>query len=718
MKAKKMLFPAIMGLFIFLFIIIGCESDSDDDDDGGGSDDDDDDTEECPGGQHEEDGICVPDSCGTGTWGDIVTDETTIFVWAGYDGQDSNGTQDRPFTTISAAVSQAQNEQQIAVAKGDYTEQITLGATNDGVTIEGRCPDLVRLIGNQEDSIVEVTGTANLTLTGLAFVNGYHALHLTAATGTQINSNWFTENIRIALAVDGGSDIRIVGNKIESATLSGLKDSPSWGVGIFASSTQNLIVEKNDISQCEGPGIKVQATTGIEINENKIDKVTGAGISAVSCDDITIYLNTVFDVSTYNQENTGFGIWVDDCDGALVEGNEVQDATDAGIYVIDSFSEINDNEVSSINTVEGKLSGTGIAVISQVAGYGDAQVTNNIVADCKGVGIILQNALGQIEGNLVLYTQPHDTLGFGYGIAVSYSPQADVIDNTLTANSAVGIQVAGSVAEISGNVITETETGAGGLFGHGIEATEYSTVTVSENDVTGSNRVGILLENSSGDITGNFIEDTAPDSSEIFGYGIQVSGCDELSIDENIFSGNTGSSVVIDGSDVSASENTINDTQLSSATGLGNGIQVQNQSEAVLLENIITDCYNAGICFVNSTGEADSNEVSNTQTPSRDDAGGDGIAVFAGSDVDVTNNVSENNDRCGVNYDFADGVILQNELTGNHYGAVVQNQSTVTGLDNNTYSGNVEDQAEYDDRVLAVIDTVMGVEAGQAPVAY
>src|SRR5262245_50775857 len=83
--------------------------------------------EPCPAGQ-----MAVPVEsachsvmeCGAGKWGDIPIDATTVYVDAFYPGLDSDGSSDKPFTTISDAVAAAASGALIAVAAGSYVEDV------------------------------------------------------------------------------------------------------------------------------------------------------------------------------------------------------------------------------------------------------------------------------------------------------------------------------------------------------------------------------------------------------------------------------------------------------------------------------------------------------------------------------------------------------------------------------------------------------------------
>ncbi|MFC1482344.1 hypothetical protein ACFL51_00910, partial [Myxococcota bacterium] len=104
-------------------------------------------TEPCPWGYMEILGEteCQPiGDCGTGTWGLIEIDATTVFVDATADATAADGSQGAPFTTIQEAYDVVLPGGQIAVAAGEYEERLVI---NKEVRLTGRCAELVTIRG-------------------------------------------------------------------------------------------------------------------------------------------------------------------------------------------------------------------------------------------------------------------------------------------------------------------------------------------------------------------------------------------------------------------------------------------------------------------------------------------------------------------------------------------------------------------------------------------
>jgi hypothetical protein len=83
--------------------------------------------------------------CGTGTWGDIPSEDDTQFVDGSYAGNDSDGTQERPWKTIQDGADAAANGAIVAVAAGTYNEDVALAFKPR--RLWGRCPSMVTIEG-------------------------------------------------------------------------------------------------------------------------------------------------------------------------------------------------------------------------------------------------------------------------------------------------------------------------------------------------------------------------------------------------------------------------------------------------------------------------------------------------------------------------------------------------------------------------------------------
>lgn len=95
-------------------------------------------------------GVCVPAPCGTGPWGNRVPldDGPTWYVLADAEAP-GEGTAERPYPLIASALEDASGAVggRILIGAGTYRERLAFSRGQDGLELEGRCPELVTLDG-------------------------------------------------------------------------------------------------------------------------------------------------------------------------------------------------------------------------------------------------------------------------------------------------------------------------------------------------------------------------------------------------------------------------------------------------------------------------------------------------------------------------------------------------------------------------------------------
>ena len=108
--------------------------------------------------------------CGSGTYGEIKATAKTVFVDGSHAGGSSDGTQAKPYTSIGAALAAAPSGAEIAVAAGEYAEDVTLTGPT---TLVGRCAGMVTIKGAStaaKSSALRIVGSGaavrGVTVTG------------------------------------------------------------------------------------------------------------------------------------------------------------------------------------------------------------------------------------------------------------------------------------------------------------------------------------------------------------------------------------------------------------------------------------------------------------------------------------------------------------------------------------------------------------------------
>jgi hypothetical protein len=89
---------------------------------------------------------CQPvGDCGSGTWGKIAGTYNTLFVDGSHSGGSPDGSRNRPYTTIGAALARVGKNGHVALAAGTYNEELSI--STEGLTLEGRCAAMVTIKG-------------------------------------------------------------------------------------------------------------------------------------------------------------------------------------------------------------------------------------------------------------------------------------------------------------------------------------------------------------------------------------------------------------------------------------------------------------------------------------------------------------------------------------------------------------------------------------------
>ena len=104
--------------------------------------------------------------CGTGKWGNIKTTAATIFVDQSYTGNDPDGSEAKPYTSIATALNNASTGGHIVVAAGIYHEDLNI---NRAVTIDGICPQNVNIksVSSEKHATVDVYASGSTRIRGV-----------------------------------------------------------------------------------------------------------------------------------------------------------------------------------------------------------------------------------------------------------------------------------------------------------------------------------------------------------------------------------------------------------------------------------------------------------------------------------------------------------------------------------------------------------------------
>ncbi len=717
---------------------------NDDADDDSDDDSDDDADDDCDDGEiwDGELGQCIPEQCGLDKYPQAPDeDKTLIYVDASYTG-DSDGSDDKPYKTVSEAIAVAGEDASILVAAGDYVEADTLIIETDGLDLVGRCPDLVKVTNSDLRTVLQVDDSNFNLLTGIGYsAEGdsdftFPLVKISQTNKLEFKGNTVADSKSKGISVSSSERILISGNKFENCAEEGIYINSSSGEitenevadnqyrGISVQNSEEISISDNtvernagtgifftdssgtiagneirdtglDEDQKFGRGIGVQYSENVEVTGNVVEGNTGAGIFfAVSGG--TISGNEVRDTGPDGLGTGGYGIEVFECAEATVSDNLSEANTIAGILFNDANGTISDNEVRDNN-------GRGI----NVENSGDVSVTGNTVTGHEISGVFFNYSGGSISDNDVQDTIQTGRAENGCAVAVQHSEDVVVSGNNVEDNHVTAVCYVDSSGAINENNVHDN-------FDRGINLEGSSGVTVADNTVESNVAVGIIFDDSSGTISGNHVCGTLPDDEGTFGRGIVVQDSGLTTVSLNIVENNTEVGIffadspgVISGNEVSG---TLAGAPNNEGYTAGHGIHVQESSDVECSGNTLEDNLHAGIFYIQTTnGNIQNNEVTGTLGSYRDTTDrGDGIIVL-GADgyIYVQDNTLEANNRCGVLTDSATGMIQRNEITMNENSVVTQNDSTMDVSDNNIYGNDFDNVQDFESRQLPVNDSMI-----------
>lgn len=664
---------------------------------------------------------CQPiGDCGSGTWGKIKATANTIFVDQAYRGS-GNGSQSRPYATITAALAGLKGGEHIAVAAGTYNENLGFSRK---VTLEGRCAQMVTIAGSGVAyAALELKNWASgSTLRGVTLQSSGVGLYIDGVAVT-------AERVAVRGCQLQGVEVAYSG----SLTLRNSLVAENRMVGVQVSGSK-LAMERSVVRDSRpqlttlkfGYGIEATATTGtgglssdVTIRDSLVSGNRGVAVAISSSKGLlerTVVRNTQ-ELASLKIGGTGIGtkmstsvnkpaeLTVRDC---LVASNRA-----TGIMV-ESAKALVENTVvrDTRERVMDKLLGYGIQ-----ASIGPGQsfpseiiLRRSLITNNRTVGLNIYSSKALVENTVVQDTkeQVSDKAG-GTGIQVLVQPglknAAELIlrDSLVSGNRAAGVVVGSSMGVVERTVVRDTQeqlsnmaegSGINGIFQPNQSAP--AELTVRDSLVQNNRAVGLSLQSSKGVVERTVIRDTrAQVKGNMAGYGVQVlvqpgrKQVSELTLRDSLVANNTSLAVGVFSSKATVERVLVKDTQSQPADkGYGSGIQAAVQpgetlaSTLTLRDSLITGNRNSGVTVVGSSGTVERVTVSNTRQDAKG-AFGDGMGADAKATLKVTDCLIKDCARAGMHFVGAGGTVNRTVVRGNIFSVALETGALPTiGSDN------------------------------------
>ncbi|MDP6933949.1 MAG: right-handed parallel beta-helix repeat-containing protein, partial [Myxococcota bacterium] len=352
-------------------------------------------TTACAEGEVSDGNHCVPEACGTGTWGNLETSSGTIHV-DGSSPSGGDGSESEPLTSIQDGLDAAGKSGHVVVAAGTYLETLELGSDHIGTTLEGRCRDLVIVDGSEgksgplsEPETLKASHTGvspgSWTVSGLSIVNGQyggvtvHSGELNLVDSTVADSAWaniaalggttnlLRVNVRDARVHEsyGGASGVVVDGAVLDATDCTISDHP--GFGMYYSNASGRLegcrIEGNrpnpdDHENYEGRGIHVRNGSTVEMIDCTVTDNRETGVMVL---DSTVVLDgtTVERTGLATNGYGGRGVNLQEGATGEISNCRIRDNMDVALYVSSSSATVTGTEISGTLPDEA-LQGIGI----------------------------------------------------------------------------------------------------------------------------------------------------------------------------------------------------------------------------------------------------------------------------------------------------------------------------------------------------------------------
>jgi len=253
-----------------------------------------------------------------------------IYVNGSYFGY-SDGTADKPYKTIQAAIDVASDNDTIYIFGGLYQESIVV---DKKLKIGGGVDEIETIIDSRFDEryVVEITAD-EVTLESVTISDSddkttspIGALIALKSEGNRIVNNYLFNTTSYGIYIGSKSRNNLISSNIINKTKN--------GIYITSSDTNDIV--NNDILNCSSYGVYIEYSVGgNRIYGNNI-KLSGYGIYAKSSINTNITNNTISLIKSCS-------IYLTDSSNSLVFTNEITNSTSDGIYLKSSSCTIKSN---------------------------------------------------------------------------------------------------------------------------------------------------------------------------------------------------------------------------------------------------------------------------------------------------------------------------------------------------------------------------------------
>ncbi|MFH2008283.1 MAG: right-handed parallel beta-helix repeat-containing protein [bacterium] len=580
---------------------------------------------------------CQPiGDCGSGPWGNIVDDPTTIYVDQTADATGADGTAVAPFPTVTQALAAVPSGGQIAIAAGDYASRLTIDLP---VRLTGRCAELVTLrgqvfLGSPRPPLRITSGGTGSAVRGVALTGPGEGLMMEGAQQVTVEEVEVRDTESYGVLAFGAaqaslSRVKVAGCSVAGIALQGsslelsesvVRDSPARSDGLFGRGINaecvpggvcgSLVVASSLVAGNRDTGLFAQgvettvtATVVRGTLPQQSNGMVGHGIHA-RCDSSVPACGSL------------------DVTGSLVEGNHEVGIFVAGVDAAITSTVVRDNLARQSDG----LTGVGIEVrCDPDAGIcGRADVVDSLVDGNRVVGILATGVDTTVTTSLVRGTLPQESTGaLGLGIEAAcdepdHCGSLTVASSLVVGNRDRGIVATGVDLSVTATVVRDTlAQQSDGTNGWGICAQcEYARglcgrLSIVSSLIVGNRELGVFAEGVHTVVQSSVVRDPPDDpGGDVRGLGIiarcaiELASCGSLSVSGSLLSRIRGVGILAGGVEFTVTDTVVRDTQALADGTLGQGIAVACDPDLsvcgslVARSSLVQTSQNAGIMIL------------------------------------------------------------------------------------------------------------------------
>ncbi|WP_437683894.1 right-handed parallel beta-helix repeat-containing protein [Sorangium sp. So ce131] len=647
--------------------------------------------------------------CGEGPWGDIPVEPDTEYVDGSYQGSRSDGSRERPWTTITAALRNAAPGAIVAIASGTYEENVYV--RGGAARLWGRCPALVEIAGSASASAaVNVQDEAHGTeIRGVAVRGSAIGVGVWGPADVVLDRVWIHDTEQGGINIGDGRGPSAVA--VRSSLVEDTRNIGVWVGGAKALIEQTVVRNVADVGIVAVDNPDTGRRAEVDVRSSVVQGAHDIGV-LVEGSDLDLFASVVRDTIPNEEPNSGRGINIQGSMShpgrqsvVMIRSSLIYDNHDIGISVINSELLVDATVVRGTllapiveDTFHGypTLSGVGIAILDDEASAEPTKGTirSSVVEDNRQTGVFVMGAAVAVEGTIVRRTQPVDESESGEGIGVREGlPPArrrgdvGVSSSVIEWNHSAGLQAMGSTIRLDATVVRDTQPLVGSLFGVGVVVqaapgtTERGDLTMRSSIIERNPYAGLLIAGSSALVERTLVRDTRPAPAGDLGRGIVVQSNRSTGQQANaiirdcVVERNHELGIAVAGSAATIENTAVRDTKPRSDLTRGDGISVLYDSvrglrgDAVIRRSTVERNTHVGISVIGSDAVIERSSVRETRKEPAGDDYGDGIAVVSElnrASATISDCLVEANEGVGVSSFGADVLVSSTQIVCNY----------------------------------------------------